>query len=120
MPHDLVHFVVEEQARLPLGIFGQCAAGGEVGGFFRAAVGKRGNAGRARRSRRLSSAGRADVGRSEQLAGLAHAGSIPADANPALVPQVLRESINRRLTEILAQWADVLSVATSSCPGPTN
>jgi hypothetical protein len=36
VPHDLVHFVVEEQAELKLGIFGQCAAGGEVGGFFRA------------------------------------------------------------------------------------
>ena len=34
-PHDLVHFVVEEQAELTLGVFGQVAAGGDVGGFFR-------------------------------------------------------------------------------------
>ena len=26
VPHDLVHFVVEEQAELPLGIYGQVAA----------------------------------------------------------------------------------------------
>lgn len=107
VPHDLVHFVVEEQARLPLGIFGQCAAGGEVGGFFRAAVGKRGNAERARRSRRLSGAGRSDVGRSEQLAGLAHTGSIPNGVHPDVVHPPLREAINRRLAEVLAQWADV-------------
>ncbi|MCV7228644.1 hypothetical protein [Mycolicibacterium komossense] len=54
VPHDLVHFVVEEQAQLTLAVFGQCAAGGEVGGFFRAAVGKQGSAQRARRSRRLA------------------------------------------------------------------
>ena len=34
-PHDLVHLVVEAQAGLRLGIDGQVAAGGEVGGFFR-------------------------------------------------------------------------------------
>jgi hypothetical protein len=34
VPHDLVHFVVEEQAGMPLGIYGQLAAGGDVGGFL--------------------------------------------------------------------------------------
>lgn len=34
VPHDLVHFVVEEQAGLALGIYGQVAAGGDCGGFF--------------------------------------------------------------------------------------
>ncbi|MGN6608789.1 MAG: hypothetical protein ACTHMS_17490, partial [Jatrophihabitans sp.] len=37
VPHDLVHFAVEEQARLSLGVFGQVAAGGDCGGFFRPA-----------------------------------------------------------------------------------
>jgi len=32
VPHDLVHFVVEEQAKLRLGIYGQVAAGGDCGG----------------------------------------------------------------------------------------
>lgn len=76
VPHDLVHFVVEEQAELKLGIFGQCAAGGDVGGFFRASGGKRGKAGQLKRSRRLGGAGRSDVGRSEELAGLARDGMI--------------------------------------------
>lgn len=75
VPHDLVHFIVEEQAGLKLGIFGQCAAGSDVGGFFRSSRGKRGNTPQARRSRRLGGAGRSDVSRSEKLAGLARDGS---------------------------------------------
>jgi hypothetical protein len=104
VPHDLAHFVVEEQAALKLGIFGQCAAGGDVGGFFRASAGKRGKAQQLKRSRRLGGAGRSDVGRSEELAGLAFSGAIPPEADPVAVPPALRESINRRLNEVIAQW----------------
>jgi hypothetical protein len=104
VPHDLVHFVVEVQAGLKLGIFGQSAAGGDVGGFFRASGGKRGNARQAKRSRRLGRAGRSDVGRSEQLAGLARDGVISAHVDPVTVSPSLRDSINRRLAEVLEEW----------------
>jgi hypothetical protein len=107
VPHDLVHFIVEEQAALRLGIFGQCAAGGDVGGFFRGSVGKRGKAQQLKRSRRLGGAGRSDVGLSERLAGLAHRGNIPPELDPADVSSALRLSINRRLNEVLAQWKGV-------------
>ncbi|MBS1696636.1 MAG: hypothetical protein JST91_31025 [Actinobacteria bacterium] len=107
VPHDLVHFVVEEQSGLTLGIFGQAAAGGDVGGFFRAVAGKRGRAQQAKRSQRLGSAGRAQVGRSEQLAGLAYHGRIPSGADPLVVTPDLRMSINRRLDEVLRRWEDV-------------
>jgi hypothetical protein len=107
VPHDLVHFVVEEQAELKLGIFGQCAAGGDVGGFFRASGGKRGKTRQLKRSRRLGGAGRSDVGRSEELAGLARDGAISREVDPAAVAPALRESINRRLNEIIARWNSV-------------
>jgi hypothetical protein len=41
IPHDILHFVVEDQAGLKLD-YGQAAAGGEVGGFFRATAGNGG------------------------------------------------------------------------------
>ena len=88
VPHDLVHFVVEEQAELSLGIYGQVAAGGEVGGFFRPDPGDRHKAADQRRSRRLGSAGGADVGMSERLAALVDErgrvrGPLPEELDPA-------------------------------------
>ncbi len=120
VPHDLVHFVVEEQAGLKLGIFGQCAAGGDVGGFFRASGGKRGNTRQAKRSRRLGGAGRSDVGRSEELAGLARAGAISPDVDPESVSPALRELINKRLNEVLAQWDTVPVGGDLVLPWPAN
>ncbi len=104
VPHDLVHFVVEEQAGLPLGIYGQVAAGGEVGGFFRPAPGDRHKAADQRRSRRLGSAGAGDVGMSERLASLVDGrgrwrGPVPEELDPAL-----GDRIQARLDEVLAQW----------------
>lgn len=107
VPHDLVHFVVEEQAELTLGIFGQCAAGGDVGGFFRATIGKRGKARRIKRSRRLGGAGRSQVDRSEVLASLARDGAISPEVDPATVSPTLRESINGRLDAVMTQWNGV-------------
>ncbi len=53
VPHDLVHFAVEEQLGLRLGIYGQVAAGGDVGGFFVPAPTDRHPAGDKRRSERV-------------------------------------------------------------------
>jgi hypothetical protein len=64
MPHDLAHYLIEEQFGIKLGIFGQLAAGG--GGIFAPAPADR--TGRSRRSAtRLGRAGRTDKQRSEGL-----------------------------------------------------
>jgi hypothetical protein len=64
MPHDLAHYLIEEQFGIKLGVFGQLAAGG--GGIFAPAPADR--TGRSRRSStRLGRAGRTDMQRSEQL-----------------------------------------------------
>ena len=64
MPHDLAHYLIEEQFGIRLGIFGQLAAGG--GGIFAPAPAAR--TGRSRRSaQRLGRAGRTDMQRSERL-----------------------------------------------------
>ncbi len=104
VPHDLVHFVVEEQAGLPLGIYGQVAAGGDVGGFFRPDPSDRHKADDQRRSRRLGSAGAADVGMSERLAALVDErgrlrGPVPEELDPKL-----GDRIQARLDKVLAQW----------------
>ncbi len=106
VPHDLVHFVVEEQAGLPLGIYGQVAAGGDVGGFFRPDPNDRHKADDQRRSRRLGSAGAADVGLSERLAALVDErgrlrGPVPEELE---LDPALGERIQTRLDEVLAQW----------------
>jgi hypothetical protein len=64
MPHDLAHYLVEEQFGIRLGVFGQLAAGG--GGIF--APARRDHTTRVDRSvRRIGQAGRADMQRSERL-----------------------------------------------------
>jgi hypothetical protein len=103
VPHDLVHFVVEEQAGLRLGIFGQVAAGGDCGGFFAPRPGDRHPARDAKRSARVGRAGRSDVAASERLASLADRGSIAAEVNDEVAPP-LRDAINRRLAEVLNLW----------------
>ncbi len=104
VPHDLVHFVVEEQAKLRLGIYGQVAAGGDCGGFFAPAPGHRHPAKDAKRSARIGSAGRPDVAISERLAALAVKGHIAGNAEVQDVDASLRTAINRRLTQLLDQW----------------
>jgi hypothetical protein len=65
LPHDLVHFLVEREFRVRLGIFGQLAAGGDAGTFWCAPADR--NARLAQRAHRLLVAGRGDLGRSERL-----------------------------------------------------
>ncbi len=75
MPHDLVHFVVERELGIRLGIFGQIAAGGTAGTFrpIASAYGSTRDAARqrralARRSAKLETEGRQDSARSERAA----------------------------------------------------
>ncbi len=104
VPHDLVHFVVEEQAGLTLGIYGQLALGADVGGFFRTAQEHRSLARDHRRSTRLGRAGRDQVAESERLASLARTGRVTAvaDLDPALA-----RALDQRLGEVLALWRAV-------------
>ena len=78
LPHDLVHFVVEEELGIALGLFGQLAAGGDAG-TFRLASSQGGPRERARKQRRikrrgarLARAGRGDAELSERAAGICH------------------------------------------------
>ncbi len=64
MPHDLAHYLVEEQFGIELGVFGQLAAGG--GGIFTPAPADN-NARFQRSARRLATIGRDDMARSERL-----------------------------------------------------
>lgn len=104
VPHDLVHFVVEEQAQLRLGIFGQVAAGGSAG-FFVPAPADRSGADR-KRSDRLGRAGRRDVARSEKLTALVDAnGSLCSDADAITGDPGLTSMIRDRLGEVLQFWS---------------
>lgn len=103
VPHDLIHFVVEEQAGLKLGIYGQAAAGGDCGGFFAPAPSDRHPAADSKRSDRVGRAGRPDVATSERLAALAARGVVTDAASTDFDPR-LCAAINRRLAEVLRQW----------------
>jgi len=104
VPHDLVHFVVEEQARLRLGIFGQVAAGGDCGGFFSPAPTDRRPGVDGKRSARLGRAGRKDVAVSERLAAIASTGSINALPASFEADARLVHAINDRLAQLLTEW----------------
>jgi hypothetical protein len=68
LPHDAVHFLVEAEARLPGGVFGQIAAG--QSNIFWAADPKGLRRQARREAKRIPTAAeRADMGRSEALAG---------------------------------------------------
>jgi hypothetical protein len=104
VPHDLVHFVVEEQTGLTLGIFGQLAAGGDGHGFFRPAPADRSGRDR-KRSARVGRAGRPQARRSEQLAALvAPDGSWAPGASSLIGDPRLEARLRVRLAEVLARW----------------
>lgn len=74
LPHDFVHFVVEEELGLTRGVFGQLAAGGDAGTFRITHAGAGGRElSRARRrhrdrGRRLSEEGSSEAELSERAA----------------------------------------------------
>ena len=67
MPHDLAHYLVEEQHEISLGVWGQLAAGG--GGIFTPAPEDNTLAVK-RRAQRIAAMGREDMQRSEALVGI--------------------------------------------------
>lgn len=65
LPHDMAHFVVENELGMSRGIFGQLAAGGHGGTFRKEANEKRRKF--ARRGDRLAAANKDDLALSEQI-----------------------------------------------------
>ncbi|MFD3700442.1 hypothetical protein ACFWUZ_30685 [Streptomyces sp. NPDC058646] len=104
LPHDLVHFLVEAEAGIELGVYGRLAAG-DNGLFWPADPAERAKAARRRKSKPTAPSPRAqaDMARSEQLAGIAvpvwevrhgHAQELPAYVTatgeiPAVVDRIV-------------------------------
>jgi len=80
MPHDLQHFIAEQELGIEFGVFGQVAAGGSAGTFH----GETRDGKTKRRSHRLMRAGRGDSARSERATYVCMFNWLAASANPAL------------------------------------
>ncbi|MBC9712467.1 hypothetical protein H9Y04_07760 [Streptomyces sp. TRM66268-LWL] len=110
LPHDLVHFVVESVAGIELGVYGRLAAG-DNGLFWPADPAERTKAMRRRRTKpgKPTPKASADMGRSEELAGIA----VPvwelrrgfAETLPAYVPSPLPPVVER-IVDALDTYAD--------------
>ncbi|MDX3098349.1 hypothetical protein PV417_28130 [Streptomyces sp. ME19-03-3] len=103
LPHDLVHFLVEAEAGIELGVYGRLAAG-DNGLFWPADPAERARAARRRKSKPVKPSPRArqDMARSEHLADVAlrvwevrrgHAHELPAylaaEGIPAVVDRIV-------------------------------
>ncbi|GAA3212861.1 hypothetical protein [Actinocorallia longicatena] len=113
LPHDLVHFLVEAEAGIALGVYGRLAAGDD-GLFWAADPAERAKAARRRKSKGVKSSARAkaDMERSEELAGIAlpvwearhgHAAALPAPLVAQGIPPEV-ERIVARLEEHAGRW----------------
>ena len=103
LPHDIVHFVVETEAGIRGGVFGQLAAG-DSGIFWPVDQSRRSS----RRKRVSTSEEDADMARSEWLAGVcprvwAKRARLPKDLPEGVDPAVI-ERICTRLGGIAARW----------------
>jgi hypothetical protein len=90
MPHDLQHFVVEQELGIKLGIFGQLAAGGTAGTFHHQHSQHDRKASRSsrrakKRGRSLSAAGHSDSMRSERATYICWFNWLSASNEPELV-----------------------------------
>ena len=115
LPHDAVHFIVESEAALSDGVFGQIAAG-RSNIFTTADPALRRRQARREARKRTTTAEIADMSRSESLASLCsvlweiRAGrrrQLPAwlaETDPALVNSLLVERILGRLDEFANRW----------------
>ncbi|MGY0021135.1 hypothetical protein ACVHNB_19400 [Streptomyces sp. YJ-C3] len=113
LPHDLVHLLVEAEAGIELGVFGQLAAG-DNGMFWPADPAERTKALRRRKMKRTTSSARerADMIRSEELAGITlpvwevrrgHAADLPAYVTAQHIPPVV-DRIVARFDEYAGRW----------------
>lgn len=105
VPHDLVHFAIEEVLDIRLGIFGQLAAGGDCDGFFFPAPEDRKKLADARRNKRISEAGRPDAVRSELIAALVDHSGIVRERPDLLDPDQHRR-VSTRVAELIDRWRE--------------
>jgi hypothetical protein len=119
MPHDLIHFVVERELGIRLGIFGQLAAGGTAGTFHptSGAVVPGRDAARQRRAlvkrgAKLLRQGRADAAKSERATEVCARAWLTRSADgefsvPDEVPYAAAEIVRvcDTLDELSAAWA---------------
>ncbi|WP_213934438.1 hypothetical protein [Rhodococcus sp. B50] len=111
LPHDLVHLLVEMEAGIELGVFGQVAAG-DNGLFWPADNAERTRASRRRRSKKhaMSPRAEADMIRSETLARIAvpvwEARRGLARGLPASVPAHDVTPVVDRIVDIFDDYAD--------------
>jgi hypothetical protein len=110
LPHDLAHYLVEEQFGLALGVFGRLAAGG--GGMYTPAPADRSER-YARTARRLAAAGRHDMGRSETLVYLCvsewqrrtgRRATLPDGVDTSAAGPAELDRAVRRLDEVSRRW----------------
>lgn len=130
IPHDLVHWVVEEEFGLRDGIFGQLAAGGNAGSFVPTEE-LRTKAWARQVERRNKSTG-TEMGRSEDLAAqvyprwLRHGGHLPGshyvrqDPPPTDLSDTELDRAIKRLDVLSGQWraVDVGGSITVRWPWP--
>jgi hypothetical protein len=105
MPHDIEHFVVEEQLGIELGVFGQLAAGGS-GIFFPAPQDN--TLRNKQRAERIAAEGRSDMARSEELTRVVAAvrdGSATRGATRVSARCDEVAAAVRRLDELAREWA---------------
>lgn len=115
LPHDAVHFLVEAEARLSSGVFGQIADG-QNNIFWPADPGAQRRQARREAKRRSSTAERADTARSEELASVCqplwelragHRRTLPpwfSRLKPGSLDSPLIERIVGRLDAFAACW----------------
>jgi hypothetical protein len=115
VPHDAVHFLVEAEARLPDGVFGQIAAG-RNNIFWPADPRVQRRQARREAKRTSTAAERADTARSEELASVCrplwelragHRRTLPlwfSGVTPGLSDSPLINRILDRLEEFAARW----------------
>lgn len=105
LPHDLVHLLVEKEAGIELGVYGQLASG-DNGLFWPADPAEHAKVARRRKSKGVKSSPRAkaDMARSEELAGIAvpvwevrrgHARELPAYVTAGEIPAVIERIVSR-------------------------
>ena len=146
LPHDLLHFVVEAELGLSLGIFGQLAAGGDAGSFY-LAPSSRTSRERSRHSRRikkrggrLAREGRREAQLSERAVGIfenewsrrdsarplsdvlsASSQAVLADCSEAereLFSEQAVLRVCRRLDEVSVQWSRLQIGRSMTLPWP--
>ena len=106
LPHDMVHFVVENELGIRGGVFGQLAAGGHAGTFFRTAEPRQRKV--INRGNRLAAANRKDAAFSERIAWLAFATWKHIPSGMSSVEGVSAEDIKRVCREfdtVSALWS---------------